>query len=135
MCYVALSQGNLCSVRQRAKPLFDSFNNLCCLVRDCECFGTRSKNRFSFCKHPESSRLSTPKIRDVISETVMAILTSKVKTAAAGTRNLHSVRCVRAGVIETRLLTCFCGGCLKGEEMLKQGLRASLGNTCIEDGP
>ena len=42
--------------------------------------------------------------------------TSEVKTAVAGTRNLHSVRCVRAGVIETRLLTCFCGGCLKGEE-------------------
>ncbi len=50
----------------------DSFDNLCCLVRDCEGVGTRSNNMFSFCKHPESSRLSTPKIRDVISETVMA---------------------------------------------------------------
>ena len=54
MCFVVLSQGNLCSARQRGQPLLDSFENLCCLVRDCEWVGTGSKNRYSFCKLLES---------------------------------------------------------------------------------
>lgn len=33
---------------------------------------------------------------------------SQVTAALAGTRLLHSVRCVSPGVIDTRLLSCFC---------------------------
>ena len=50
MCFVVLSRGNLCPARQREQPLLHSFENLSCLVRDCECVGTSSKNRYSFCK-------------------------------------------------------------------------------------
>ena len=55
MCFVVLSQGILCPVRQRGQPLHDSIENLYCLVRDCECVGTSSKNRYSFCKLESSS--------------------------------------------------------------------------------
>ncbi len=54
MCCIALSQGNLCPGPQRGQPLLDSFENICCVVRHCECVDTSSNNRYSFCKLLES---------------------------------------------------------------------------------
>ena len=50
MCFVVLVQGNLCPARQTGQPLLDSFENLCCLERDCEWVDARSKNMYSVCK-------------------------------------------------------------------------------------
>lgn len=40
-----------------------------------------------------------------------------VKSAVQGTRALHSVRSVEAGVIDVRLLGCFCDGCISGNPL------------------
>ncbi|XP_067287029.1 uncharacterized protein [Pseudorasbora parva] len=41
---------------------------------------------------------------------------TQVKSALAGTRDLHSVRCVSPGVLDTRVYSCFCDGCMKVED-------------------
>ena len=41
---------------------------------------------------------------------------SEVKASLAGTRQLHAVRCHEPGVLDTRLLSCFCDGCLEKDE-------------------
>jgi hypothetical protein len=41
---------------------------------------------------------------------------SEVKAALAGTRLLHSVKGISPGVLDTRLLSCFCDGCLSDTE-------------------
>ena len=39
-----------------------------------------------------------------------------VKKAVHGTHSLHAVKCVRPGVIQSRLLACFCDGCISGTD-------------------
>lgn len=41
---------------------------------------------------------------------------TQVKSALAGTRFLHSVRCVSPGVLDTRVYSCFCDGCMNVDD-------------------
>ncbi|XP_060789811.1 uncharacterized protein LOC132894247 isoform X2 [Neoarius graeffei] len=41
---------------------------------------------------------------------------TQVRSALAGTRVLHSVRCVSPGVLDTRLYSCFCDGCITAHD-------------------
>ncbi|KAK7119480.1 hypothetical protein R3I94_021351 [Phoxinus phoxinus] len=41
---------------------------------------------------------------------------TQVKSALAGTRVLHSVRCVSTGVLDTRAYSCFCDGCMNVDD-------------------
>ncbi|XP_048028545.1 uncharacterized protein si:ch211-86h15.1 isoform X2 [Megalobrama amblycephala] len=41
---------------------------------------------------------------------------TQVKSALAGTRVLHSVRCVSPGVLDTRVYSCLCDGCMNVDD-------------------
>ena len=74
-----LSQGNLCHGHQIGQPLLDYHAIDILFVRDGECVGTRTKDNLNtvyFCQLLENSRLPTSKIRDVMSEPVMAGMNS-----------------------------------------------------------